>query len=222
MGESEYLDEVVIDLTQYAESHPDRLLESLQESSQYVVKEHDVDTIGPSTEDSTVYVVQNSAVSEKGVEHLVIGFLNCERPEFALQVNHPGDKAEEVECLQEILGETEFDSSVEFSYYYSRLLDVDEGNVKAFVDELISELESLGYAVTTERSAGAWVTEGEADAIKEYKWWFYIKEDDDEETWCPHGLDLYFTEDGIYIAGHVTEGCENADEFRTLLTEFES
>lgn len=215
MKNTEHLTGVAINLNAYVDEYPDRALNAFRNSSRYTVEELDR------------CVIKNLVDTDDGQQMISGGFFSPETPKFVLHIADIEQEGEEVAYLRELLGESDFDSLTVPVYSYYRRLPVDEGTVEEFVNELVTEIEALGYSVDTERSSGMYVffdddanEDTGPETTQEYKWWFYIREDDDENSMSPHSLNLLFEEDGIYMSGHVMEGKENADSFRNLLTTF--
>lgn len=193
-------DALKITLGEYVENNRRELIQSFRDSPEFEVNEN---------EEDNVYIVS-------WVEHDNFGVIWSD-PYYSFEytVNEEDLFEEFVEEIQDILGSHQLEESGNLIHMYQRKLEVDEGNCHEFVSELVDKIETLGYSVEHERSSGMLV--GPETVHKELKWWFYIREDGEIP---PHGFDLYFEEDGIYIKGHITVGKRNAEEFRQILSEF--
>lgn len=183
-----------IDLSEYVEDNRDKLVRSLQKSPKFEVeKNEEVCTVNWYKSSTHAVVWTNSFEYTVYEQDLFEDFVND---------------------IQTTIGSDEFDVFGRILHTYERKLNVDEGNCHEFVSELVDEVESLGYSVKHERSSAMLV--GSETVQKELKWWFYINEDGEIP---PHGFDLYFEVDGIYIRGYVTIGEKNEEEFRQILTK---
>jgi hypothetical protein len=191
-------DALKIRLDEYLEDNESELIESFRESPNFEV-----------TESDDVYAVSWDEHDDFGI------IWTSPRNLFKYTVNQENLFGEFVEEIQDVVGSYELEESGSLMHIYKHKLKVDEGDCDEFVSELVSRVESLGYSVEHERSAGMLV--GPENVHKEVKWWFYIR---DEGEMPPHAFDLYFAEDGIYIKGHVTVGKKDEEEFRQILSEF--
>lgn len=214
---TEHLDSVRLKLEYSDSDTKERLMQSFEDSDNHQVADGGEQKIeNENGEEETINEV--SFVRWDGSDDWH-GYLDWSEFSYSFGV----DLAEEgIESFRSTIDDELFDRLSRTVYIYRRPLSVDEGNVHLFVDELVSRLENMGYDVEHERTGGSWISvneeTNETKTTEEYKWWFYIRNQDGSMP--EHSLDLYFTEDGVSIAGHVTEGVEKEEEFRRILTEF--
>lgn len=188
-----------ISLDEYVENNRREMIQSFKDSSEFEVNENEEDNV--------------CTISWE--KHDGFGVIWSDPSSFEYTVNEEDLFEEFVEKIQDIVGSHKLEKSGNLIHLYERKLEVDEGNCHEFVSELVNKVESLGYSVEHEKSAGMLV--GPENVQKEFKWWFYIRYDGEMPS---HGFDLYFEEDGIYIKGHVTLGEKKEEEFRQILSEF--
>lgn len=210
--ENSLLQRVKVELDYPDSDMKQQLLQTLEDSDSYQVTYGGEQTVNGDVVDELSFVRPNDMEKWQGR-------LGRSKFKYFFRI----DSAEDgFASLRSTVGEELFDELSKTVYKYRRPLSVDEGNVSRFVDKMVSRLEDLGYDVTHERDYGNWISvdkeTNETEKTKEYKWWIYVMNQDG--SLAEHGLELYFTEEGIFMYGHVTEGVENEEEFRKVLTEF--